>query len=200
MSVQLGTIIERIKKEGVEEAQLASQKLIEEATAKSDRIVEEAKRESDRMLREAEKKSLALQKSGEIALQQAARDAVLQLKGQIQTLFDRVLKRTISEALTPEFVRNIILILVNQWVKQAGAEIILNNKDRRQIENLLFLGIHDKLKKTLTLDGSPDIEHGFRIGLKGESVTYDFTDESISQILKKYLKPRIREILEKSNG
>jgi len=200
MTVQLGNLIEKIRKEGVEEGQLVSQKIIQEATARADRMVEEAKQEAAQMLEEAQKKSRAFQKSGELAVQQAARDVVLQLKRQIDALFDRVFKREISATLTPETVRDIILNLVDQWTAGAGAEIVFNEKEKTQIERLLFAGIRKELKNTLVLSGSTEIGHGFRIGMKGESVQYEFTDESISQTLKQYLKPRLKEILEKGNG
>jgi vacuolar-type H+-ATPase subunit E/Vma4 len=200
MDVQLGTLIEKIKKEGVEESRLVSQKMIHEASAESARIVDEAKQKAARMLEDAREKSRSFQKSGELAVQQAARDAVLQLKGQIHALFERVFKREISEALTPETVRDIVLKLVDQWAAGAGAEIVLNEKEKARIENLLFAGVRRELKSTIVLGGSPDIEHGFRIGLKGESVRYDFTDEGVSQTLMQFLKPRLREIMEKGNG
>jgi V/A-type H+/Na+-transporting ATPase subunit E len=200
MSVQLGSIIEKIKQEGVEEGRLISQQMIVEATARADRIVEEARQEASRLLEDAQKKSRALEKSGEIAVQQAARDALLQLKGQIQTLFDRVFKRKVSDALTPETVRDIIMRLVDKWTAGANVEITLNDGDFKKVESLLFSGLREDLKNGLMLGTSPDIERGFRIGVQGEGVRYDFTDESISQTVRQYMKPRIREILEKGDG
>ncbi|HEX9935250.1 MAG TPA: hypothetical protein VGB38_08645, partial [bacterium] len=77
--------------------------------------------------------------------------------------------------------------------------IVFSEKELGQIESLLAAGIRKELKESLVLRGSPDIEHGFRIRLLGESVQYDFSDESISHAMMQYLKPRLREILERKN-
>jgi V/A-type H+-transporting ATPase subunit E len=200
MDAQLAKLIEKIKTEGVEEGRLASQKIVQEAAAEAARIVEKAKQEAAGMLEDAREKSHTFQKSGELAVRQAARDAVLQLKGQIHALFDRVFKREISETLAPETVRDMVMKITDQWAKNTGIEISLNEKEKGQLENLLFAGLRKEMKNTVTLGGSRGIEHGFRIGLKGESVRYDFTDEGITQILLQFLKPRLKEIVEKENG
>src|SRR4030042_4261801 len=111
MDVQLGNIIEKIKKEGVEEARQISRDIVQEAKAKADGILEEARKRAAQAEDEARKKSQEFQKSSELAIRQAARDTVLQLKGQIQDLFDRVFKRDMSEALKPATVQGMILHL-----------------------------------------------------------------------------------------
>ncbi|MBN1895927.1 hypothetical protein JW906_15680 [bacterium] len=200
MDVQLGNIIEKIRKEGVEEARQMAENIVREAKAKAEGILEEAGKRAARMEEEAGKRSEEFQKSGELAVRQAARDTVLQLKTQIQDLFDRVFKREMSGALNPETVQAMILRLVEQWGRDSAVEISVSDEDLASIEKLLFAGTRKELKKTLVLHGSPDIEHGFRIGLRGENVYYDFTDESIAQTLKQFLKPRLKEVLDRNNG
>lgn len=200
MDVQLGNIIEKIRKEGVEEARQISRDIVEQAKAEAAAIQEDTKNRAARTEAEARKKSEDFQRSGELAVRQAARDTILQLKGQIQDLFDRVFKREMSEALKPETVEAMILRLVEHWGQGRAVEVSVSDKEQASIEKLLFAGTHKELKKTLILRGSPDVEHGFRIGLKGENVYYDFTDESIAQTLKQFLKPRLKEVLDQDNG
>ncbi len=72
-------------------------------------------------------------------------------------------------------------------------------KDKEKLEQLLFSGVNSKLRDTITLMASGQISKGFRIGLKGKDVYYDFSDDSIVEMLKGYLNPRLNEILE-GNG
>ena len=50
------------------------------------------------------------------------------------------------------------------------------------------------------MKASPDFTHGFRIGLKGKDVYYDFSDESIAEMLRAALNPRLKEIVDIKHG
>ena len=44
------------------------------------------------------------------------------------------------------------------------------------------------------------ISTGFHIGLEGEHVYYDFTDEAITDVLKAFSNPDLRAILDGEDG
>jgi len=96
----------------------------------------------------------------------------------------------------PNFLKEMILKIVEKWAKDSKAEIVLNEKDKTQLEAVLFLGVKDDLKKSIMIRVSSDITNGFRINLKGEQVFYDFSDESIAEVLKSLINPKLKEILE----
>ena len=54
-----------------------------------------------------------------------------------------------------------------------------------------------RLKSGITFKVSPNISKGLYIGIKGENVYYDFTDEAILELLKEHLRPFIVKIIEK---
>jgi len=74
---------------------------------------------------------------------------------------------------------------------------VLNKNDKSKLEALLFTGLKDELKQSITLKTSPDLTKGFRIGLKGEEVYYDFSDDAIAEILKSLINPKLKEILDR---
>ena len=76
-------------------------------------------------------------------------------------------------------------------------EIVINEKDKDQLEKVLFSGVKDELKNSISIRVTSDISNGFRVGLKDEEVYYDFSDESIAEVLKSLINPKLKEILDK---
>ncbi len=203
MDVQLDKLIEKLKKEGINEGQEKAAQILHEAETKAAAILAEAKQRAEQIVAEAEKKAAQLQASGELAIRHAARDSELLLKGRVVSLFDRVFRREIVEILTPDFLKDMILRLVESWSQQqegGEVEIVLNPEDVKRLETVLFQGLKKEMKNTIILTPAPEILAGFRIGLRGRDVYYDFTDESIAAALKSFLSPRIKEILDGKDG
>lgn len=200
MDVQLGNLIERLRKEGVEEAQQVSEEMLEKARQEATALIQDARQEADKIVEDARREAEQHRENGELALKQAARDSELLLKGAITDLFDRVFKRTISASLTPENMKEMILKIVDQWGGSTGVEIILAEGDREKLEEIFFASLKEDLKKSITIRASMDISSGFRIGLKDENVYYDFTDESVAEVMRMFIQPRLKEILDSSNG
>ncbi len=200
MDVKIENIIEKIKKEGVEEAQKTSEDLLQKAKKEAAEIVADAKKEADKIIENAQKKEASFEENSRLAIRQAARDGELLLKGRIQALFDRVFRRETGETLKPDFMLTLINKIVDQWSGKAETEVTLSEADLKSLEKLLSDGVKKELKSGIQLKAAQDMEHGFRIGLKGEDVYYDFSDESIAEILKIALNPRIKEMLETNNG
>jgi V/A-type H+-transporting ATPase subunit E len=200
MDVKLDSLIEKLKKEGIDEGKDKAAQIVRDADKKAAEILDDAKKKSEQIVADAQKQAAQFQANSELALKQAARDSELLLKGRITELFDRVFKQEISEALKPDFLKEMILKLVDQWGKEAKAEVMLKSADLKKLEEVLYTGVGKALKDKITLRSSPEVSGGFRIGLKGEDVYYDFTDESIAETLKLFLKPKLKEILDGGNG
>ena len=200
MDVKLGNLIEKIKKEGIEEAQQSADALLEDAKKKADSIVENAKKEAEKIVADAKAQSQQFQENSELAVKQAARDSELLLKSRITGMFDQVFKREVAQSLSPEFMKELIVKLVEEWAKGSELDVVVGEKEKAALEAVLFQGVKANLKDTVNIRVSTDVTSGFQIGLKGEDVYYDFTDASIADTLKLFLKPKIKEILDSSNG
>jgi len=198
MEVKLENLIEKLKKEGVDAAQKESDKIVNKAQKDADQIIADAQKKASKILEDAKQQTEKFKTNTELALNQAARDSELLLKQNVTELFDRVFKQAVSENLKPDFLQKIILKIIEQWGKDKSIEVILNAQDKKHLEKLLFAGVRKSLKKTVTLKPSSEISHGFQIGLKGEDVYFDFSDESLAELLKLHLNPRIKEILDKA--
>ncbi|NQT23795.1 hypothetical protein HQ585_00410 [candidate division KSB1 bacterium] len=196
MDVKLNHLIEKIKKEGVEEGRQSAEQIVKDAQAEAKSTIEKVQKEAEHILNIAKKEADQFQRNSELAVKQAARDTELQLKGQITALFDRVFKKSVADTLMPEVMKDMILKLTEQWSKDESAEIILNDTDQKKLEAVLSQGIQKELETGISLKSSGDVSGGFQIGLKGTNVYYDFTDESIADALKQFLKPQLKKILD----
>ncbi len=200
MEVKLENLIEKIKSEGVEGAQRESNEIIEKAKKEADAIIANAKKQAEEIVAKAEIKAKQFQQNSELAIQQAARDGELLFKGKINDLFDSVFKREVKAALTPDFMKEMILKIVDAWKSGSEVEVVVREEDKQKLQDLLFSSLREDVKKGVSFKVSSDIAGGFKIGIKDENVYYDFTDESIADVLKSFLNPRLNEILGKKNG
>jgi V/A-type H+-transporting ATPase subunit E len=202
MDVKLENLIEKIKKDGIDEAQKESQAIIDKANQEAAAIIDEARAKAKKLIEDGQKEVERLKINGEKSLQQAARDLTLSLKEQLVALFDRLLKQKISESLSPEFLKDMIVKIIDKWSqeKKVAIEALVSEKDKKKLEELLMHELKEEAKKTIDIKISTTIEKGFRIGIKGQDVYYDFTDESILEALKEFLSPSLATILNTNNG
>lgn len=197
MDVKLDSLIEKIKKEGIDEGQKTAEEIIQTAKKEAKNIVNNAKKEAEKIVVDGTKKADQLRINAESDIKQAARDVELLLKEKIVTIFDNVFKKEVAKSLKPEFAAELIKQIVAGWVKDNSAEIFINEKDKDQLENLLFKGVKSELKNQVFLRASKDISTGFRIGLKDDQVYYDFTETAFAEVLKTLINPKLKEILDK---
>ena len=202
MEVKLESLIEKIKKDGIEEAEKSSEAIIQRAHEKASLIRGEANLEAKKITEKAKQDAQRLKNNTESSLRQAARDLVLALRGEISRLFDKILKTKVSSSLEPDFIKELIIKIINTWSPNKGAivEISVSQGDKEKLETLILSGLKDQAKETIEVKVNKALDKGFRIGLKGENIQYDFTDESILEALKEFLNPAIAAMLEANNG
>ncbi len=198
MDAKLESLIEKIKKDGIEEANKTSEAIIQKASEKAALIKEKAKKEAEDIIENAKTEAQKVKTNTENSLKQAARDLSLTLKNEIVALFDKALKKKISAELSPEFLRELIVKMVDKFSPQKGVvlEALVAPKDKQKAEKLLLQAVKSEAKDKIEIRASKTIESGFRIGIKGENLYYDFTDESILDSLKEFLNPTISAMLD----
>ncbi len=202
MDVKLEDLIQKIKQDGIDEAQKESQAIIDKANQEAVAIIDAAKGQAKKLIEDGQNNIQRLKTNGEKSLQQAARDLSLSLKEQLTALLDRLLKQKISGTLSPEFIKDMITKIIDKWAqdKKADIEVLVGEKDQKKLAELLFADLKEEAKKAIEIKVSPTIEKGFRIGIKDQEVYYDFTDESLLEALKEFLSPSLSAILNTNNG
>ena len=202
MDVKLENLIEKIKKDGIDQAEKESQTIIDKANEQATSIIEEAKKKAKEVVGEGEKEAEKLRKNAEKSIQQSARDLTLVLKEQLVALAEKLLKGKISQELSPNFLKELIVKIVQNWTseKKQTLEALVNEKDKKKLEELLSSELKEQAKGVIEIKVSKAVEKGFRIGIKGQDVYYDFTDESFLEALKEFVSPSLAAILDANNG
>jgi len=198
MEVEIKGIIEKIKTEGVEEAEKKAKEIIGCAEAKAKTIIVTAEKERGNILNKAKEEAGRVQETGVSAVKQASRDVLLSLRENIVKLFDRVVKQEVKEQFTSNVLKSAIGDMVESFSKtgEAELEIVLSEKDKTAIQQFFSSKLKSKITKNVTLKTSPSVEAGFRIGEKGKNSYYDFSDDAIAESLKAFLNPKITKMLD----
>ncbi len=198
METELDKLIQRIKKEGVEEAEKGAADVISRADQKAREIIKDAEKRKADITKEAEAESQKFREASERALKRASRDVLLTLRERVIEFFDRLVKDKTSKELTPNILKNVIVEAVENFTKEGvlDIEVLVSEDDRKRLEKSLFSALRQEVKGRVKLTGKKGIEKGFRIGEKGKDSYFDFTDEAIAEALKRYLNPRLVEMLD----
>lgn len=200
MDVKLENLIEKIKTDGVEQARQTADEILGKAKEEADSILQDSKKNAVKIIENAQKEAAIFEEKSKLAIQRTARDTVLLVKEKLTSLFDRVFKKEVSEALTPDFLQKVILQMVSNWDNKIQTEILLNEKDKSGLETLLFSSLKNETRDTISIKVSDNVSKGFRIRLENEQMYYDFSDESIADVMKSFLNPRLKEIMDGKNG
>jgi len=198
MESKLEHLIEKIKSDGIEEANKSAAEIIATAKKEADDIIKKAKTDAQGIIDNANREAAKLKANAESALRQASRDTVLLTKEKLLKLFEAAFRKELGDTMSPDYVKNLSLKHVENWGKENRLEVLVSDKDMEKLQKLLFTKARQDLKEMVTIKVDKGISKGFRIGLKDNNLYYDFTDESIAEFLGEFLNPRIREILDKA--
>ena len=197
MEMELKNIIEKIKTEGVEEAQKQQEEIVSKAEDKAKKIIQDAEDKKKEILEKAKADSAKLQHQAEESIRQASRDVLLGLRDSIISLFDKVVKKKISDELNPQILKELLTKLVENFSDQekTDIEILLSDADKKELEKTFLKELQKEINKGVELKASPNVEHGFRIGEKDSNSYYDFTDQAIEEAFKSYLNKKLISIM-----
>jgi V/A-type H+-transporting ATPase subunit E len=197
MSVQLKELLEKIKAEGVREAEQQADQVRKEAERKASQIVSNAKQEAAAHLEKAKAEAGQFEDASKEAIKQAGRDLVLSVKSEIKRLVEVILLAEIREALDSQFLKDALITLLQAWGKERGEEIQIQlpEKTAEDIRQYILSKLKAEVKKGVEIFPSAQIGAGFRIAEKDGSAYYDLTDRGLAEYLMAYLNPRITELL-----
>lgn len=202
MDIKLESLIEKIKKEGIEQAELEAKSILEKAKTKEKEIIESANKQAARIVEESKKEVESLQKNGETSLKQAARNVVLLVKEELTLIFDKILKQELESSLTPEFLGQILTKIIQEWSQQQdkNLEILVSPEDKDKLGQLLLAKFKEKAEKS-EIKISQSIRKGFQVGIKGQDIYYDFSDEGLVEALATFLNPFLTALItDKKDG
>ncbi len=200
MAEELKSLIEKIQQEGIKAASDKAREIELEAKRRAEEIIEEAQRQAKEMSAKAAEEIAAMEEGGEISLKQAARDLLLTLKKEVNTILNRLVLADVRKALEPKELVKIISAFIKESATNKSSSIVisLNKNEAEEIEKGLLSELGKEIKKGITLKVSEDIGGGFMISYDDGKSYFDFTDVSLAAYIASYLKPKLGELLKES--
>lgn len=197
MTQDIKGLIEKIQKEGIQEAQEKARQIEQEAQERAGVLIEKAKAEAGRFIAEAKADARATEEKTQLLLQQAARDMLIVLRKEIDSLLNSIIIAHVKEALSvPELNRIISSLIKEHKGKDPQAlEVTLSSHDAQHLEKSLFSQLSDEVKKGVVVKSSDELQAGFFISYDGGKSRFEFTDKSLAEYIGSYIKPRLSELL-----
>ncbi|MGR3302713.1 MAG: hypothetical protein ACUZ8I_09460 [Candidatus Scalindua sp.] len=196
----LDDLIQKIKSEGIEEAERKSEEIIKAARLTASEIMNKAGLDAEAITGEAEEEIRKKEVISKMALEQAARDIILSIRTSLTELFDSLIKREYKNVLSGKTLETVLIKLIEGWQKdemgELNIELLLSESDRNALLEGFLSRLNKEIKAGIELKVHPNIEGGFRIGMKGSHVYHDFTDEGIADVLAEYLNPRFYDFID----
>lgn len=195
MEQQIQSLIETIRKEGLEEAEREKNRIISEAKAKAESIIKEAEEKKEALLSDADKRIKIDEETKNAQISQAARNASIYLKGEIEKEFKRILKNEVASSLKSDNLVKIIQEVIKADISDKSVYLELSKKDFRDLLSTLSKTFEKEVKNGLEFKVSPSVSSGFRISEKDGSYYVDLSDEECTALIYPYLSTALRELL-----
>ncbi|MBR4874625.1 MAG: V-type ATP synthase subunit E [Clostridia bacterium] len=201
MEIQLQELIDQIKKEGVEAAETKATALLDSAKEEAEKIIADAKAAAEKILLDAKNENERMVQSSEDAIKQAGRNLLLSFRESVARELGSILKEETKAVYSSDALAKLIIKTVECWAEKSDSDdiaVILNSEDLKSLEETIIAGLSDKIKKGVTLMASDNFDGGFRVCLKDTNAYYDYSAESVVEMLSKYLSPKVTKLLKEA--
>lgn len=201
MEIQLQELIDQIKKDGVEVAESEAKAIIDAANAKAAEIIADAQNKAEKIMLDAKKENERTVKSSEDAIRQAGRNLLISFRESVARELNAIVKKEVIAVYSSENMAEIIINAVESWAKNPEAgdvSVILNSNDLEKMEETLLAGLKAKMLEGVTLKANDNFDGGFRIASEGSGAYFDYSVESVVEMLSNYLSPRVTELLKEA--
>ena len=199
MTQQVQELINKIKEEGIQQAESKAAAIKAQAERDAEKIIAQAKQQAQQIVQQAQADSKKLNDSTHVALQQAGRDMLLQLRKQIQATLKAVVAQETKQALSAETLAHILQDVIKTYIQDgSGASAIivtLNTADAKKLHDGFLAKLKEQIKKPLTLKSSDEIGAGFTISFDNGKSLFDFSDASLVGFLSANLNPQVATLL-----
>jgi len=200
MDIQVQELINKIKKDGIEAASDEASRIKLDAETEVRQIVETAKKEAAEIVEKSKKDAARIEKAGVAALEQASRNLVLVFKGEIQSLLDKLVSEQLGVSYNTDVLKSVLPDLLKAWgTKNTDSlAVLVPSASLGKLQAYFKTKLAAELKKGLELRSDSSLTTGFKIAKKDGSAYYDFSAESVAEMISAYLNPQLAEILKNS--
>ncbi len=201
MEIQLQELIDQIKKDGVKAAETQATAILESAKAEAEKIISDAKAQADKIMSDAKNENERTVKSGEDAIRQAGRNLLISFRESVTKELNAIIGENVSSVYSSDMLSQLIVKAVENWLSKPEAtdiSVILGSDDLAKFEASLLTELKAKILTGVTLKANDNFDGGFRIAVNGDGAYYDYSKETVTDMLSNYLSPKITALLKEA--
>lgn len=181
-------LLEKINRDGVEKAQAEADRIVSAAKAKAAEITKAASEEAAKAKADAEKAAEDYAKRAAETVRQAARDTVIEVRGAVSALLERILAKDVEKALSDEAT---VAAISAEAVKGLCGPVEVAAPAKLAAALKAQLASQQNVK--VVLDETTGA--GFSVKLDGGRIEHSFTPEAIAGELARRLRPDLAALL-----
>jgi len=200
-------LVQRLRDEGVAAGRREAERILAAAREEAARILAAARRDAEQMTQATQATIETERQAARAALDLAWRDAVLQLRGQLEAVFVRRLQSLVTGSLRdPKVLVELVVDAVRQVLaadrSPERAQLLVPEsaaQDPPQAQALDALAAtlaKDLLQGGVDLVREPQVGAGVRVHLTERGLELAVTDETLAALLLERLLPRFRALFE----
>lgn len=203
MSHELQGLLDRIQKEGIEQAEQQKEEIISEAKKNAEAMMQRNKLEAEVIIKTANEEVKKIEERSKATIKQAARDIAISLEAELLNRLKRCVKDVVGTAMTQELISDIINKMVDAYTKQKNEDIslkvILAQKDIDKLNDSIKVSLARSLKNKPEILKANDFSAGVKISFNGSDLFFDFSDTTITDVICEYIGPRLASMIKGEN-
>ncbi len=198
MDVHVKELIEKIKNEGVKNAEEQANRIVGDAENRAAAIIKDAEKKAGDIKLQARSEAERMEQAGKEALKQAGRDLLLTVKKDVEELFNRIIQAGSAEVLKSDSLAECIIAVLKAWKEDEMPDlnVLVSPESLKSIENQLMAALKAQVEKGLEIKPFKNLDAGFRISTKDGRAFYDFSDKELMELLSRFLNPALMAVLE----
>ena len=185
----------KLYEEGVLKGNEQAEQIINEAKAQESQILKNAEVKAAEILNNAKRNSDELKTQTSSELKMYASQSVEALRTEITNLItDKIATRNAQQAMNdPHFMQQFILKIAQNWA--SGENVNVGVEDAESLRNFVAHEAAEILDNKLQITNVKGMGAGFWIAPEDGSYKVKFGEEEITEYLKDFLRPYVKEIL-----
>lgn len=189
-------ISDYLKSSVLDPAEKERESIINSAKEESAKIIANAGKQAEEMLLKAKKESDALKQNTESALKIAAKQSVDKLKMALEReVLSFAVDKPVKDALKSEAViKDLIAGVLKHYSDKGAFAIVLSDELKKTLSSYINEQIASKGSSGIKLSGET-IPSGFSIVSGNGVLKYDFSEESVVELLTEFIRPELRKAL-----
>lgn len=199
---ELQSLLDRIQRDGVEQAEAEAARILREAREKARDVQAQAEREAAERVAQADEDSKVFVERGAKALEQAARDLVIRVEKDLEGIFRESVRESVGAALTPETMAQMMIKMSQAYgeheLKESRIDLLVSEKDRDEFVDLFMGKYRDMLGRGIEIHTETGAKKGFKVSFRDDKLYHDFTADAIAEALAGLLKSPLREIVKRA--